>query len=479
MSSLQLPPITRWHAVSTVALCAVVVGILIQATVKLPLAGTVASAGLIAYWLMEAARTNRIGQAILAAGGVFSLAVVAVKEAPAAILLHALAEASFGVGLLMALGFLREAAETSPLVHACGEQMVRQPPGRRYAVLTLGSHVIAIVLNFGVMTLLGVMVNKGNSLESAGGDTALRAYRQRTMMMAILRGFALMTAWSPLSIVFAIAQSILPGVPWWGLVPWQILITAILLGFGALLDWRKRYPGEMEGMTASAPLEAASGNPLLRLSGLIVAVVAVSVLVAEFLGVRIVVGAMLTVPVSAWVWLIAQKIRRVPNAPLAAARHLIAKMVRSFPASRNEVALIGGSMYAGIVGASLLPADAVGQAVAASGLPPVAIAVILAWGMMILAQFGISQIVTMAFISGAVPILAGLGLDPVVVMSGLMASWALSIATTPVGAGILLIARLSDVPVNTIIREWNAAFVVGGALLVALWMILLSFIVPL
>jgi hypothetical protein len=463
-------PATARQKLSTATLVCVVVGVLIQATSTLEAAGWVASAGLVLYWAIEGRATSRIGQIILVAGAALSGAAALFDPEPGKVLGPALAEASFVIGLFMALGLLREAADTSPLVQACGVRMVQQPPGRRYLALTFGSHSIAIVLNFGVMPLLGVMINKGNTLDAAGNDPELREARQRSMMMAIFRGFALMTAWSPLSIVFAIAQSILLGVPWWKLVVLQFVITMILLLFGACLDgWRRR-----EEPLPSREAVSSTGQPLAKLGLLIAAILGVSILVTEILDVRMVIGAMLTVPLAAWFWLTVQQSERGLAAPTVAGRRLISRMTRSFPASRNEVTLIGGSMYAGIVGASMLPTEAVGQLLVATGIPPVLIAIAMAWTMMILAQCGISHIITLAFFSGAIPVLAGLGLDPIITVSGLMTAWALSICTTPVGAGVLLISRLSETPVQTIVREWNAVFVIGGAFILAIWMAVLA-----
>lgn len=464
-------PIGIWQKLSTLTLICVVAGVLIKATSSLEAAGWVASAALILYWVIEGRATNRIGQIILVTGAVLTAAVVVIKPEPEQVLGRALADASFVIGLFMALGLLREAAEHSPLIQACGETMVRQPAGRRYMALTFGSHAIAIVLNFGVMPLLGVMINKGNTLEAAGQDSALKEARQRSMMMAIFRGFALMTAWSPLSIVFAIAQSILLEVPWWKLVILQFVITIILLLFGACLDSWKR-PAEPAASSASE--KSSGGDPLAKLSLLIAAIVGISILVTELLNVRMVIGAMLTVPFAALTWLTVQQADKGIAAPAIASHKLLSGMMRSFPNSRNEVTLIGGSMYAGIVGASLLPTDAIGQLLATTGVPPVLIAIGIAWTMMILAQFGISHIITLAFFSGAIPVLADLGLEPIITVSGLMTAWALSICTTPVGAGVQIIARLSNIPVQTIIKEWNALFVIGGAVILALWMIVLA-----
>lgn len=408
---------------------------------------------------------------ILAVAFALTIVAVFIQPQPLIVIGHALAEASFVIGLFISLGLLREAADSSPLIQACGKSIVKQPPRRRYLALTFGSHAIAIVLNFGVMPLLGVMINKGNTLETAGKDPELKAARQKSMMMAIFRGFALMTAWSPLSIVFAIAQSILLEVPWWQLVGLQFVITMVLLSFGAILDSRQRPKSEPFGQT-----EIGTDSPLMRLALLIGTIVGVSILIAELLGARMVIGAMLTIPFTAWIWLIVHESGQGINAPIAAGKRLASRVSKSFPGSRNEVALIGGSMYAGIVGASMLPSEHVGNFLSSVGIPPVVLAIGMAWAMMILAQIGISHIITLAFFAGSIQVLAEMGLDPLVTVSGLMTAWALSICSTPVGAGVNIVSKLSDVPVRTIIREWNAVYVSGGALIIAAWMVLLAYL---
>ncbi|SEG88290.1 hypothetical protein [Marinobacterium lutimaris] len=463
-------PTSLAEKISTTALVCVVTSVLIQATSSLKDAVWVASVGLVIYWGLEARRTGNIGKIILATACALTVAAISTLPQPLTVISHALAESSFVIGLFISLGLLREAADSSPLIQACGESIVKQPPRRRYLALTFGSHAIAIILNFGVMPLLGVMINKGNTLVAADNDPDLKAARQKSMMMAIFRGFALMTAWSPLSIVFAIAQSILLEVPWWQLMGLQFVITMVLILFGALLDTRHRPQSE-----ALDQPETGTSSPLMWLALLIGAIVCVSILIAELLGARMVIGAMLTIPLSAWGWLIVQESHKGIDAPIAASKRLATRVSKSFPGSRNEVALIGGSMYTGIVGASMLPSDLVGDFLSSVGIPPVVLAIGMAWAMMILAQIGISQIITLAFFAGSIQVLAEMGLNPLVTVSGLMTAWALSICTTPVGAGVNIVSRLSDVPVQTIIREWNSMYVLGGALIVGVWMVLISF----
>ena len=73
--------------------------------------------------------------------------------------------ASYGA-FFFALTTLRDAAETSPLVRRCGQHLVAQPPGRRYAALTGGGHLFGIILSYGAIELLAAMVMRANTAGS-------------------------------------------------------------------------------------------------------------------------------------------------------------------------------------------------------------------------------------------------------------------------------------------------------------------------
>ena len=54
-----------------------------------------------------------------------------------------------------------------------------------------------------------------------------------------------------------------------------------------------------------------------------------------------------------------------------------------------------------------------------------------------------------------------------------MGAWALSVCSTPVGAVVLSVARLANVPMRTVSRQWNGRFVELGALVLAAWLVAL------
>lgn len=122
------------------------------------------------------------------------------------------------------------------------------------------------------------------------------------MMTAIIRGFATMTVWSPLSVSFTVMQGAVPSLSWWPLLGVQLVLTALLMALGWLLDRRAFPPVKAPAGEA----EAAGWRPIGQLAALVAAVVVTSVALAEVLGVRLVVGAMLVVPPAAILWLVAQ-----------------------------------------------------------------------------------------------------------------------------------------------------------------------------
>lgn len=418
-------------------------------------------------WIAGGAR-RMLGAAALAA-----VAALYFLPDPLSVLRRALAEAAFVTGLFTTLGMLRDSAQSSPLIRRCGEQMVRQRPGRRYAALSLGSHLISVVLNFGVLGLLGTMIVKGNTLEAAEGDEIVQGIRERRMMTAILRGFAMMTVWSPLAVSFTVVQQVIPDLAWWRLLPLQLGLAMVLMLWGWALD-RIDFPPHTRRLQPGR--HKTDFGPMIRLIALVAAVVAAALSVAELAGTRLVIGAMIVVPPAAVVWLFVQQSGPLPGRAVTTGRLFLRRVSVSLPNFRSEVSMLGGAMFLGTVVASFITPEDAARAVAAIPLPPIAIAVLLAWTVMAAAQVGISQFVTITLMGSAVGSLIQAGVSPIAMGGGLLAAWALSVCTTPVGAAVMMVARMVEVPVRTVSQTWNGRFVLVGAALIAVWMVGLSLI---
>lgn len=432
-----------------------------------------AGAALLLYLALEWPAMSRGGRKMLAVCLAAALAATLFLPQVLPVLRHGMAEAAFIVGLFTTLGMLRESAQTSHLIHRCGEQMVRQRPGRRYAALSLGSHLISLVLNFGVLALLGVMVAKGNTLNAANGDEIVKNIRKRRMMTAIMRGFAMMTVWSPLAVSFTVIQQVVPGLAWWHLLPLQGALSLILMGWGWILD-RLDFPPHTRRLPPHR--HKTDFRPILGLVLLVGAIVVGAVALAEALGTRLVVGAMMVVPPAAVIWLFTQQEGPVLRRTATTAGLFLRRLGTSLPGARSEVAMLGGAMFLGTVVAAFISPEDTARVIALAPLPPIALAVLLAWGVMVAAHLGISQLVTITLLGNALGSLSAAGIDPLIMASGMLGAWALSICTTPVGAAVMSVARVAEVPVKTVSGPWNRRFVLVGAGLLGVWMVVLSLV---
>ena len=125
-----------------------------------------------------------------------------------AMIAAALGSAAFIAAFFTALTCLRYASAASPSIAECGSFLAQQPPGRRYAALTVGGHLFGLVLNYGAISLLGSLAGAHARREP---DPVIRTIRIRRMLLAIQRGFVSTLCWSPLAFASAISTALVPG----------------------------------------------------------------------------------------------------------------------------------------------------------------------------------------------------------------------------------------------------------------------------
>jgi len=117
-------------------------------------AGDLAGLAILLFLLLEFRHQRRYAQVLFVA--LFAIGMVGVLLAadPAHLFLAGWRRGASYAAFFVALTTLRDAAETSPLVRRCGQHLVAQPPGRRYAALTAGGHMFGITLSYGAIELL-------------------------------------------------------------------------------------------------------------------------------------------------------------------------------------------------------------------------------------------------------------------------------------------------------------------------------------
>ncbi|MDE2580041.1 MAG: hypothetical protein KGL52_00245, partial [Rhodospirillales bacterium] len=263
--------------------------------------GDLAGLALLGFLLLEFPRQRRYARAVLigfSAAGLIGIALAARHGTdPVGLFLSGWRRGAVYAAFYFALSALRDAAETSRLVRACGRHLVSQPPGRRYAALAAGGHVFGIILSYGSIDLLGAMVTRAN----AGKPAA--PVRARRMLMAVFRGFCVMNCWSPLNVMTAVVATAVPAAPMHLLLPAAFVVAMGMLALGWAEDrllWRRR--------PEPAPETPADGGWAvhLRLVALVGLVMALAEAAGALLGVGLVTAVTLVVPSVALAWVAAQ-----------------------------------------------------------------------------------------------------------------------------------------------------------------------------
>ncbi len=442
---------------------------------RLPLAGDVGGIAILVFLLLEFHNQRRYAQVLfLALLGIGMVGVVLAAE-PLALFLAGWRRGASYAAFFLALTTLRDAAETSPLVRRCGQHLVAQPPGRRYAALTAGGHVFGITLSYGAIDLLAAMVMRANTLEAAGGSADIRTIRTRRMLLAIYRGFCMMNCWSPINIMTAVVSTAVPAAPMRVLLPIAFVVSVGMTALGWVED---RLSGaRLRTRGGLRPATTESWAIHWRIVALIVFVMLVAEATAALFGISLVAGVTLVVPLVALGWLVAQSWRsagRYASRLPALMRRRAGRFLLRIPGIRSEATVLGGSGFMGShLAACCRPAvsrpwcrAAVGHGAAAD--PAVAHRHRTAWS-----QSRRGGCITV--IGAAVPDPGALGVPPALLAFACMLGWGLAVTMTPMSSSAIITARWAGVSPWTVTTRWNALYT-SSALLLAWAAIVLAFV---
>ncbi|MGB8623849.1 MAG: hypothetical protein WCD16_13625 [Paracoccaceae bacterium] len=381
----------------------------------------------------------------------------------------ALRRAAFISAFFTALTSLRNAADSSPAIQVCGRFLAQQPPGRRYAALTLGGQLFALLLNYGAIALLGSLAAANARQEQ---NAEIRAHRIRRMLLAIQRGFVSTLPWSPLAFAMAISTSLVPGATWGKAIVPCLVSGAILAGLGWALDtlFKPR-------LSTPAPARArpeGSWASLLPLLGLLAVLIASVGSLHLLTGIGAVGVVMVIVPIISTVWV---AIQANPGTRLGAVgRRAASYLTEDLPGYRSELVLLMMAGFIGSLGASLLV-----PVVAASGMnltlvPAPVVLVALVWIIPITGQLGMNPILSVSLIAPVLPHAAAMGVSPSDIVVAITAGWALSGASSPYTATTLLIGTFGRISALHVGIRWNGVYTLLSAVLLSLWVTVVALV---
>ena len=365
-------------------------------------------------------------------------AVAAAALAPAALVLAVGNAAQLGA-LVIAVLLLSGTLGASRDVQVMSTSLLAGQPLARYLGVAFATGVLAVPLNFGAVAVMSALVSR---IRQQNGNRALA----RNAARAVLRGFALASICSPLSISIVLTLTMLPGLRLLELIaataPFAVLFVLAGTAF------REAEPQQTaDDLLPGAVKTCSQADPMtpwlawLRFAGIIAAICACAYVASHAGGMRYARAVALSCVAAAAIGLAVRACRRD------------ALQVPALANIGNELVVLGGSAFlgalAGQTGSSLLGP--------AFNLPSWAcplVAFSVPWVLFAGGVGGLNPIVTGSLVGALFgpiwPTTAALGLGV-----GIVCGWGLTTAGTPWSANSLLLSRLTGYDARTAAWAWN------------------------
>lgn len=417
---------------------------------------SVASGACLVFLALAWRRAGRVGVVLLVAAAGLAVALAETSDQAWTVIQRGLGQAAFLGTLVLVLGLVRDAAVTSPTVTAAGRVIVHQPPGRRYATLCLGSHLLTILLNLGALSLLSAVIRGGIGASATVPGEATS--RERRSLSATLRGFGAATAWAPTTIAQALIVTSIPGVLWTDTAVFGFAAAMLITAVGWLLD-------NLEGRDSDLP-DAMPARPsarewrsvwlLLVPVGLLLAVVTLLKAVFGFA----LIEAVVAVGPAFWLgWVLLQTTGSGSDSGNRLLRLRLYRIVRDqFPAASPEIVVLASAAFIGAAIAALMPALGLEDLLNFGHWPAAGLIAAAAAFVMLGHQVAINPIITVTIVGA---IVQQANLDPTLAAAiavALGVAWATTVVVSPFGISVLLLARLADRPARTVAWGWQGLY---------------------
>jgi hypothetical protein len=357
------------------------------------------------------------------------------------------------------LGLLRAAAGASSVISAAGPHLVNQPPGRRYLALSFGGHFFGILLNIGGLALLIEMLKRANTLDAAGGDPVIVAWRERRMTVAVLRGFAAMAFWSPLGVSFNLLLVSVPGLTWGQVGPYGILCAACYIGLGWVFDQFQRP----KGLRARLAQGQSGGATAVAMVVLHVAAVSLATGTVEFLlKIPFQNALLIAVPAYSFLWAVGSRIKQSDPAPLrSAAEIMVNRGLAAFPSYANEITVFAASGFLGATLVALVPEEALHAFFLSLSMPPGVLAGMLCLTVTALGFIGLNPMIAATILASAVASAHIPGLSNTALVLALAAGWACTVVIGSMNSALVMTSALIGRKPWEVTVKWNGGFAIG------------------
>ncbi|MBK4736297.1 hypothetical protein [Noviherbaspirillum pedocola] len=373
------------------------------------------------------------------------LAVLPFARAPLEALQRGVFVAALLVSLTGSVMLIARCAMQSHRIGQLGGGLRERDGPARYLSFTLTSQFFSGILGLAGANLMFVM---------AAPSTEPKSETRTATVVAVGRGFAAASCWSPVFGNMAILLALYPTLHWIEVFPVGLAVGQMTILIGALLDARAR--------TDHAP-----AMPRTSTSTLLIDALPLLITLLGFLASIMLVSRALHIVISAAIVLLAPLVSFGFHAANGRARRRVADGLAGvagamsyFPALASEALLFMAAGCAGSILASAFPQSwiaAIGAALGGHAFFGLAflIAAILAT-----ALAGIHPVLSAVFLASSLTPQA-LDLPPITHMAAILAGWGISTSVTPFSVLSLTASRYAEVGLAEISlgRNWRFALV--------------------
>ena len=378
-------------------------------------------------------------------------------------------QAAFLTAFMVLLSLLRDGAVTSSSVLSLGQYLTTRRPGRRYLAIHCGGQLLGMILNFGALTLLGPLIQRGaRSIEA--GNEAIVKWREQRQISALMRGFSWTVAISPATVSLAITVSVVKGANLLVvcLYGFSVVLGALVIGWGLDLNTGRvakvALKGSGQETKVSGTIENFPYASARRLAVVCVTLFTVSMITVLLSGSRIVPALMLASPVVTVLWLSIQH-RRAKLGSSVYIERLRNIATHSVPAGVPEAVTLASAGYIGVIVVAMISPPWFAGVTGITSLGAPWLYFLVMGSVPILSNLAMPPILTVTVMGGLYSTLAFEGIDPNLLACSLGWGWALNLTASPFGGVPLILGRLIGISSTRLSWHWNGLF----SLLMFLW----------
>jgi hypothetical protein len=368
-------------------------------------------------------------------------------------ILFALDKAAFFAAFIYLVTLLKEAAVRSNSVLKLGTYLTQQPSGRRYFSIAFGGHILGVLLNFGAISLLMPLIQRGTKTAKTPAHSAILEQQQ---ISALLRGFSWMIMWSPTALTQAVLFTAFPQIDLTLIISLGIGSTLVMILLGRIEDrirWRNTK------LPVDTKQQAFPSRSAVRFSVICISLIGFTVSVVVIANVSAAIALMLIAPFVMTLWLFAQQYdKHVVNALKGTAKTLTTILNQSSKMLGRSAVTLGAAGFIGEAAARVAPVDALATYLEVMNIPSWALLISLPIIITLCGQIALSPILVVVFLSPVLNQLPILPADPNLIVFALGAGWALSMTASPNASATLLISSASGIAPTTLTWRWNGIY---------------------